>query len=96
MPDDSPAVSIGMGVYDDEGQLLGHIRGFETDGFLVSTEEGIAALSVEHERAGHEFGEAELVWRCSECGEMGDIEDIPDACPDCGAPREDLYYWTED
>jgi rubrerythrin len=38
------------------------------------------------------------MWRCWECGEMGRIEgaDLPSACPDCGAPREELYYWAED
>jgi hypothetical protein len=86
----------GQTVYDAEGTKLGTIRGFDEDGFFVTTREGIAALSIEHERAGHEFGEAELVWRCSQCGAVDDLETLPDACPDCDAPREDLYYWIED
>ncbi|MFB6108600.1 MAG: rubredoxin-like domain-containing protein, partial [Haloplanus sp.] len=70
--------------------------GLGDEGFYVTTDEGVDALSVEHERAGHEFGEAELMWRCFECGAMGDVTEMPEECPDCGAPREDLYYWTED
>ena len=97
MSDDGPRVTIGTTVYNDDGERLGRVRGLEEDGFFVTTEEGIRALSVEHERAGHAFGEAELMWRCSDCGAMGDLDDgIPDACPDCDAPREHLYYWTED
>lgn len=88
--------TIGMTVYAEDGTELGHIRGFDEDGFFVTTRDGIAALSIEHERAGHEFGEAELMWRCSECGEMGSVTQIPDSCPNCGAKRELLYYWTED
>ncbi len=83
-------------MYTESGEKLGTVRGFDEDGFYVTTREGIASLSVEHERAGHEFGEGELVWRCSECGAMGDIDELPDECPDCGAAREYLYYWTED
>ena len=89
-------LTVGQTVYDDGGTKLGTVRGFDEDGFFVTTREGIAAMSVEHERAGHEFGEAELVWRCSQCGAVGDIDELPDECPDCAAPREDLYYWTED
>jgi rubrerythrin len=37
------------------------------------------------------------MWRCWECGEMGKLDtDLPEACPACGAAKEDLYYWTED
>lgn len=78
------------------GTRLGTVRGFDGDGFFVTTREGIAALSVGHERAGHEFGEAELVWRCSQRGAVGGLGDLPVECPDCAAPREDLHYWTED
>ncbi|WP_117594691.1 DUF7130 family rubredoxin-like protein [Haloprofundus halophilus] len=42
------------------------------------------------------FGEAYLVWRCHRCGETGDLEAFPVACSNCDAPREELYYWTED
>lgn len=37
------------------------------------------------------------MWRCWQCGEMGRIEaSLPDECPDCGASKEELYYWIED
>ena len=93
---DDMDVSIGKTVYDEHNNALGEIRGLEDDGFVVTTREGIEALSIEHERAGHEFGEAELLWRCADCGELGDIEDLPDECPNCGADKTALYYWTED
>jgi ABC-type ATPase with predicted acetyltransferase domain len=96
MSEETPSPSIGMTVYTEDGRELGHVRGFDEDGFFVTTREGIAALSVEHERSGHEFGEAELMWRCATCGEMGDIEELPGDCPNCGAPKEEIFYWTED
>jgi rubrerythrin len=89
-------LTVGQTVYDDEGAKLGTVRSFDENGVFVTTREGIEALSVEHERAGHEFGGAELVWRCSRCGAVGELGDLPAECPDCAAPREDLYYWTED
>lgn len=96
MPDEKPSVTVGTTVYTEAGDEIGTIRGFDDDGFYVTTRDDIANLSVEHARSGHEFGEAELMWRCSNCGEMGDVAEIPDACPNCDGPREDLYYWTED
>lgn len=89
-------LAVGQTVYDADGAKLGTVRGFDEDGFFVTTRGGIESLSIAHERAGHEFGEAELVWRCSQCGAVGELGELPDACPDCDAPREDLYYWTED
>ena len=88
--------TVGLVVYAEDGTKLGTIRGFDGEGFYVTTRDGIVGMSIEHERAGHEFGEAELMWRCSNCGEMGDIEALPDSCPNCGARREEIYYWTED
>jgi rubrerythrin len=40
----------------------------------------------------------ELIWRCSDCGAVvaAREEGPPDACPDCGAPKEALYLVTED
>jgi len=84
-------LTVGRTVYDADGTALGTIRGVDEDGFFVTTRDGIEVLSIEHERAGHEFGEAELVWRCSQCGAVGDLDEMPEGCPDCGAPREDLY-----
>lgn len=89
-------LDLGEAIYDNEGRKLGTIRGFNEGGFYVTMREGIEELSIHHARSGHDFGEAELMWRCTECGEMGDVEDIPDTCPNCGAPKEALYYWTED
>ena len=94
---DVPQVKMGATVYTEDGEELGEVRGFDGNGFYVTMREGYEALSVEHSRAGHEFGEAELMWRCDECGEMGEIDHgIPDECPNCSAPKEDIYYWTED
>ncbi|MDY6779125.1 MAG: hypothetical protein SV760_00965 [Halobacteria archaeon] len=90
------AVKIGEEVYDEDGNELGTVRGIDSDGFFVATRDGIESLSVEHEKAGKTFGEAELLWRCSQCGELGDIDEIPESCPSCSAPKTDIYYWTED
>jgi len=90
-------LDLGQTVYDDEGTELGQIRGFEEGGFFVTTREGVESLSVEHARSGHDFGEAELMWRCTNCGRMGEIEDgLPGECPNCGESKEALMYWTED
>lgn len=90
-------VDLGEAVFDADGNQLGTIRGISEDGIFVTTRTGVAGMSIEHERAGHELGEAELTWRCLECGAVGDLDgDLPDGCPDCGAPKEALYYWTED
>lgn len=96
MSDDPPRVSMGEPVFDADGNELGTVRGFDSNGFFVTTRDGIEAMSIEHERAGHEFGQAELLWRCSECGELGEIETLPDQCPNCDAPKEAIYYWIED
>lgn len=97
MSEESTSPTIGMTVFTKDGRALGSIRGFDDDGFYVTTEEGIEAMSVEHERSGHEFGEAELMWRCTNCGEMGQLDDdLPPKCPNCGTEKEDLMYWTED
>ena len=91
------AISPGEEVYNDEGTVLGVIRGIEEGGFFVTTREGAEKLSIEHARSGQGWGEAELMWRCVECGEMGEIDEgIPDHCPNCGAEKENIMYWTED
>lgn len=94
-PDDTIEVGFGTTVYNEDGEALGTVRGFDEHGFYVTTDVGIEALSSEHRRAGA-AAEAELMWRCWACGEMGDIDEIPEACPACGAPKEDIYYWQED
>ncbi|MDG5777235.1 hypothetical protein VB773_00750 [Haloarculaceae archaeon H-GB2-1] len=93
--DETVRLAFGEAVYDEEGNQLGQIRGFDEHGFYVTTDEGIEALSSEHLTTG-KAAEAELMWRCWECGAMGDIEELPEECPDCGAPKEEIYYWTED
>ena len=82
-------------VYDERGEELGTIRGFDDDGFYVTAEEGAVPLETEHTRSAS-VGEMDLMWRCWACGELGKIAEIPEGCPSCGAPKEDIYYWTED
>ncbi|USZ70875.1 DUF7130 family rubredoxin-like protein [Natronosalvus halobius] len=95
--EDVHEVQFGQTVYGEDGEELGTVRGFDLGGFFVTTREGVEAMSVEHARSGHEYGEAELMWRCTECGEMGAIDEgFPDTCPNCGTEKENLMYWTED
>jgi len=93
--DDPATVSFGTEIFDDEGNRLGTVRGFDEHGFYVTTDAGIDALSSEHLAAGV-AAEAELMWRCWECGEMGNIHELPEECPSCGAAKEAIYYWQED
>lgn len=93
---DPRRVDIGEVVFDADGNEIGTIRGVSEDGVFVTTRTGVAAMSVEHERAGHEFGEAELLWRCVECGALGAIDEMPTDCPECGASKEYLSYLIED
>lgn len=94
-PDDPTQLAFGQPVYDEDGTRLGTIRGFDEHGFHVTTDEGIEALSREHIAAGIP-GEAQLMWQCYECGEMGDIDEMPETCPDCGAPKEAIFYYVDD
>lgn len=96
MSEESNHVAVGATVYDDDGRALGTVRGFDEDGFVVTTREGVSAMSIEHERSGHDFGEAELMWRCNACGEMGDIDGLPEECPNCGADKTEIFYAIED
>jgi hypothetical protein len=99
--DDTPEraefdASLGMEVFDDEGNPIGTVQGVDEHGFYVTREEGIRGMSREHVSAGS-AGEAELTWRCSECGTIDDIEAFPEGdCPDCGAPQEAIYYHLQD
>lgn len=91
------AVGLGTTVYDEQGKALGSVRGVEAGGFFVSTRSGVERRSIEHARSGHDFGEAHLMWRCTDCGEMGRIDEgVPETCPACGTPKEYLMWWTED
>ncbi len=91
--DRASAVGIGKTVFDSEGEPLGVVCEQTSGGFVVSASIG----RPDHQRStSGEFGEAYLMWQCMECGEMGSIESLPEACPNCGATRELLYYRTED
>jgi ABC-type ATPase with predicted acetyltransferase domain len=92
---DGRKVQFGEKVFDADGNELGHIRGVDQHGFYVTTRDGVVALSSEHD-AESRGGEKELMWRCWVCGAMGELTHLPEQCPDCGAPKEDLYYWQED
>ena len=90
-------LTLGQTLYTESGNSVGVVRGIGEGGIFVTTRDGKAGYSAEHVRAGHEFGEAELMWRCIECGEMGPIkEGLPSQCTGCGASKEALMYWTED
>lgn len=100
MSDGEPAtaeqdVPVGERVYDADGNELGRVRGGDRNGFYVATVDGVVSLSVEHE-ADSMAGEKELLWRCWQCGALGELSRIPERCPDCGAAKEELYYWIED
>jgi len=96
-PDDEP-ITPGETVYDEDGQVLGQVSGYTTDGFEVKIGEGGSASGDDAETIpGQEFGEGYLMWRCSECGEMVDLgSGMPDTCPECGAPEESIYAVEED
>ena len=85
---------IAVGATVSSGAELGTVRAFDTDGSFVTTREGIESLPVEYERASHTPGEADLMWRCSDCGEMAELDDTPGACPNCDAPKEHRCCWT--
>lgn len=87
-------VRIGTPVYDEDGAILGTVRGMDEHGFYVSAEEDIEVLAREATTQGPSTDA--LMWRCWDCGEMGQLENMPEECPACGAPKEDIYYWQED
>jgi rubrerythrin len=88
-------VAFGECVYDADGNELGRVRQIADDGFYVTTTDGTEALSVGHQ-ADSMGGQKELLWRCLECGAVGELSEIPEECTDCGAPKEEIYYWQED
>lgn len=69
---EAASVNFGEPVYSSDGERLGKIRGIEEGRFFVTTRERIQQMTIEHARSGHDFREAELMWRCTVCGEMGD------------------------
>jgi len=86
-------LDLGRTVYDEAGNELGTVRGFDERGFYVTAMEDVIVL--EDETTSSDHGDA-IMWRCWECGEMGQIENIPEECPSCNAPKEEIYYWQED
>lgn len=89
-------VDISQSGFDSADIALGTVRGVTDVRFILRTEEGIEALSTEHERAGHEVAEGELIWRDGDCGDMRHIEDRPGSCPSCGARVEEIYFYIAD
>lgn len=88
-------VSVGDSVYTEDGTELGTVRGVDDDGFYVLAPEGSPTKTIAEAR--DITGKDYVMWRCWECGEMGRIEaELPANCPNCGAEREELYYWAED
>ena len=84
--------TIGETVFNADGEPIGTVSGRTGSGFVVGADGGSGG----GRSTSGEFGEAYLMWRCSECGEMGPIESLPERCPNCRAERESLYYSTED
>ncbi len=88
-------VVLGEAVYDDSGQLIGHVSRVTDEGFEAETgrsgdEDGVVI-------PGQEFGEGFLMWRCGECGAMDELEDgLPQSCPECGAARPAVTPVLED
>lgn len=96
---DPEEVAVGSTVYTEDGREVGTVRGVDDDGkgLLVSLRDGLEAMGASHVQAGGEHARAELTWGCYQCGEIRRLEeDLPGECPNCGAPREDLYYRQED
>lgn len=91
----SDSIDVGERVFDSEGRLLGHVSGFDDDGFEVDSP--VSPGDDVEEVPGQEFGEGYLMWRCGECGEMAELEDgLPETCPACGVGQELLLVVQED
>lgn len=91
-------LEFGQTLYTEDGRPVGLVQGIDESRVVLSIDEDVDVTDLErHHRSGQSFGEAELMWRCTNCGEMGEIEEgLPDTCPTCGTEKEDLMYWTED
>jgi len=47
--------------------------------------------------ATHRIAALEIMWRCLRCGELWYRQaPMPEACPSCGAPREEFVLVAED
>jgi hypothetical protein len=87
-------IEIGSEVYDENGESIGVVRGFDPLGVVVSADSEVGIDGVVSADPSV-VGETDLLWRCSSCGEIGKLDEMPDGCPSCGAPKTDLYYWSE-
>lgn len=92
----SEILEVGDNVYTKNGDRVGTVRSIDATGIHVIPSDEAILPQVEPGQQLPGAGEMDLMWRCQNCGEMGEIDDMPDACPSCGAGREELYYWTED
>jgi hypothetical protein len=87
-------IEIGSEVYDENGESIGVVRGFDPLGVVVSADSEVGIDGVVSADPSV-VGETDLLWRCSSCGEIRKLDEMPDGCPSCGAPKTDLYYWSE-
>lgn len=84
----------GDALYNSDGELVGHVDHIDANVIkIIPTGEGEETAGSEAARG---YGKADLVWRCGQCGEVGELDSMPDRCPSCDAPREELYYLTQD
>ena len=96
LDDEQGTVTFGETLYTEDGSPVGEVRGIDESGVFVTLRDEAEELTLERARSDRESGEADLVWRCTECGETGTISGgLPDACPHCDADSEGLMYWTE-
>lgn len=89
-------LTIGDSVYTEDRRLVGHVGSIDADGLHVVPGNPDVLSAIRPVARVQGYREAELVWRCGSCGAVGALTALPEGCPDCGAPREELYYWTED
>ncbi|MEF8773165.1 MAG: hypothetical protein V5A23_03540 [Halobacteriales archaeon] len=94
---DDGTLRFGTEVYDEDGNRLGQVQGFEPEGFYVAVGGNVEVPEAAYVRTAADVPDREVLWRCQECGEMGTLDpELPASCPDCGAPRECLYHYLED
>lgn len=88
--------AVGDRVYTRDGMLVGRVERVGQEGILVEPAEADESAELPTSTADRAYGETTIIWRCGQCGEVGSVESVPDNCPSCDAPREELYYSTED
>ena len=70
----------GQRVYDERDDEIGVIQGMTDTEIEISVNAGIETAAIDRV-TGTEFG---------------DIDERRSTCPNCGGPREDLYFYLED